>query len=445
MSLDGMADKAPGSLIRFPGGGPGKQGSAPIRLGFAAEPIIDLIHFNSGVLYHECLARLLVAEDRLVKGGEFIDELERNGAVGLLDVAMLGLVLDALENDPCAQFGCNISPRTLADRLAWDDFVRRIADRPSLAPRLTLEITESAPLDEIAEAPARLRALRSLGCRLALDDFGAGFATGERLRRVGFDWDVVKLDRSCLGDLRKTPSARGGLRSLLALAACHAPVVVVEGIETKEHLAVAREAGARLGQGWLFRGTEPGRWTIPDERLGARLAVAAAAHCAPSPENRGQVDPAVPAGDVLPAAIIVHLMDRARLAQSALRRRFEVDLSPAELDRVLVHYLYGLVTAALPEGAPRERLSLLCQLGEPVLERDALTCALHARVSARPFADERYGGIQSIFAAAETIGGRDAAALIDPSLPTDLAKTIVANGPAELASGATIHSNLRID
>lgn len=243
-----------------------------IRLGFVAETIVDLLHLDAAPLYSECLARMTVAESVLLTASDFVGDLEAQGVIGLLDAAIVDLVLDALADDLHIRLGCNISPRTLADRAAWNNLVRRIGARSALAARLTLEVTESAPLDDIPEAAARLREARALGCRLAVDDFGAGFATSAYLRGLDIQWDLVKIDRACFGDMRKTPSKRDGLRSLVGLAACFAPVVVVEGIETRQHLAAARDAGAHYGQGWIFDGAVRERWTAPGVVAGAQLA-----------------------------------------------------------------------------------------------------------------------------------------------------------------------------
>jgi len=245
------------------GGGPG-GGPAAIQLGFAAEPIIDLADADATTLYSECLALLRVANSAMFSSSDFVGGLEARGDIGLLDAAIVDLVLDALASSPYRSLGCNVSPKTLADAGAWRALFDRIAQRAWLAGRLTLEITETYPINEIPGAAQRLMEAKRLGCRLAIDDFGAGLDTSVHLQGVDVDWDIVKLDRRCLGDLRKTPSGRYGLRSFVALATCLAPVVVVEGIETHDHLLAALAAGAQYGQGWLFVGAVHDRWTVPD-------------------------------------------------------------------------------------------------------------------------------------------------------------------------------------
>lgn len=254
------------------------NGPVAARLGFAAEPVVDLRALSGRILYGECLARMAVSEKILLGGGDFVPELEAAGGIGLLDAAMVDLVLDALDDDPDAVLGCNVSPLTLADGHAWRRIVRSLERRRLPAARLVLEITESAPLDEIAAAAPRLRQAKAFGCRLAIDDFGAAHATERHLRRVAVDWDIVKLDRSGLRSAGGGVAGDLALRALAAAAGRLAPTVVVEGIETVDHLAAAQAVGAAYGQGWLFGRAEAERWMRPGDALGTRLTRALLGH-----------------------------------------------------------------------------------------------------------------------------------------------------------------------
>lgn len=241
------------------------------ELGLVSEPVVDMALLGREpdfdmlpahcVLYRECLSRLLADGSLELGGGVFVGDLEHNGAIGLLDGAVVDLALDRLEASEHLRLGCNISPFTLADPQAWARIIHALSQRSPLARRLTLEITETAPLDQVSDAALKLRNAQSYGCRLAIDDFGAGFAIGNRFQMLDVDWDIIKIDRSYLGDLRKSPAGRDGLASMIALARCHAPIVVVEGIETIAHLNFARSSGARFGQGWLFEAQSPDTWS----------------------------------------------------------------------------------------------------------------------------------------------------------------------------------------
>ncbi|MCO6180932.1 EAL domain-containing protein [Ciceribacter sp. RN22] len=267
-----------------PDGGP-----EAVSLGFVAEPVVDLVHVHAAALYRECLLRVRFGRQMRLAPADFIPGLEASGHIRLLDAAMVALVLDALADDPQAVLGCNISPLTLASDASWRVIMQMIAGRASLAWRLVLEITESSPLDEIAEAPARLKAVQALGCRIAIDDFGAGSASIRHLHGINVDWDIIKIDRGCFsGSRSRTPSGRESLRSLFALAACLAPTIVVEGIETPRQLQRARAAGLCWGQGFLFSAPGPERWKELDGDAGDALRRVLLAYRPAGPEGRDE-------------------------------------------------------------------------------------------------------------------------------------------------------------
>ncbi|MFB9770799.1 EAL domain-containing protein [Sphingomonas yabuuchiae] len=234
-------------------GGDGRLIPSPgVKIGFLAEPIVDLRSPHASPLYSECLARAVTRDGALLTGGDIVPELEATDDIHLLDMAVLEMVLGVLSEAPALRLGCNLSPNTLAHPVAWRALLDRIERDAILADRLTLEVTENFALDDIPGAAESLRQVQQIGCRIAVDDFGAGYAVSAHLGGVDVDWDIVKIDRVCFQDISKTDAGADNLSSLIRLAHIFAPAVIIEGIETREHLAIAREAGASFGQGWLF-------------------------------------------------------------------------------------------------------------------------------------------------------------------------------------------------
>lgn len=121
------------------------------------------------------------------------------------------------------------------------------------ADRVKIEVTETAFVERPEAAAASLEALRALGCRIAMDDFGTGYASLQYLTR--FPVDILKIDRSFIsGEQGLLRSARGRplVRTILDLARSLELEVVAEGIETKAELDIVRTMGAQYGQGWLL-------------------------------------------------------------------------------------------------------------------------------------------------------------------------------------------------
>jgi diguanylate cyclase (GGDEF)-like protein len=128
--------------------------------------------------------------------------------------------------------------------------VQAILAETGLEPRrLVLELTESVLVDDVEEAVQVLGRLRSIGVRLALDDFGAGYSSLRYLKRLPFD--IVKLDKGLLDGITDDPAALALVDAVLGLLGRLGLRTCAEGIETARQLAVVESLGCELGQGFL--------------------------------------------------------------------------------------------------------------------------------------------------------------------------------------------------
>jgi predicted signal transduction protein with EAL and GGDEF domain len=117
------------------------------------------------------------------------------------------------------------------------------------------EITETAAMSEIDVTLAFIRRLKHMGCRFALDDFGAGFSSFYYLKR--FDVDYLKIDGSFIHDLSTDDGSRIFVKALNNVARDLDKQVVAEWVETPEALKILLEMGAQFGQGYLFQRPAP--------------------------------------------------------------------------------------------------------------------------------------------------------------------------------------------
>jgi EAL domain-containing protein (putative c-di-GMP-specific phosphodiesterase class I) len=97
---------------------------------------------------------------------------------------------------------------------------------------------------------ARLAELKSLGVRIAIDDFGIGYSSLSYLRFLPVD--VLKIDRSFVNAVDSGAAERAVVRSIVSLSQILGLRTVAEGIETTSQLDALRTIGAHLGQGYLF-------------------------------------------------------------------------------------------------------------------------------------------------------------------------------------------------
>jgi EAL domain-containing protein (putative c-di-GMP-specific phosphodiesterase class I) len=129
-------------------------------------------------------------------------------------------------------------------------FVTETVERAGVDPRAILvEVTESANPDGEAVVDA-LHRLHALGIRLAVDDFGTGFAAMEQLARLPFA--VIKIDRGLVASVDTDGRAEAVVTGVTDLARRLGAVVVAEGIERPEQLAPLRQMGCQMGQGFHF-------------------------------------------------------------------------------------------------------------------------------------------------------------------------------------------------
>jgi EAL domain-containing protein (putative c-di-GMP-specific phosphodiesterase class I) len=140
-----------------------------------------------------------------------------------------------------------------AASLAEDSYVEGLLDltrpTPELRRRLMVEITETAAVSDLDGAARRLKVLRDAGIRICLDDFGAGSASFEYLRRLPID--LVKIDGGFVRDLEDDRS-QTLIRHLVQLCADLKLSTVGEMVETEDQARTLKALGVSYGQGWLF-------------------------------------------------------------------------------------------------------------------------------------------------------------------------------------------------
>lgn len=234
------------------------------RLLLAFQPIVCAQ--TGRVDYFECLLRMRDEEKGLVSCGEFVEAIERAGLIGLIDRHVLGKVAEELEAHPTVRLGLNVSGLTASDRPWLRLLISVLGRQPDLARRLVIEITETALLENIEEAARFVDTLRQLGCRVALDDFGAGHTSLRHLQILSVD--TVKFDGGFVHSLPSSGESRIFLRHLLDLASSFGLRTVAECVETAEEAALLSAEGFHYLQGYHL-----GRPTLERGWLGEGLLV----------------------------------------------------------------------------------------------------------------------------------------------------------------------------
>ena len=228
------------------------------RLLFAFQPVVCAA--TGKVDYFDCLLRMRDEEGGIVSGGEFITVVEELGWIGLIDRYVLEKTVQALAADPEVRLGFNISGMTACDRPWLRSLTSLLRHRRDIARRLVVEITETAALGDIAESARFVDTLRHAGCRVALDDFGAGHTSLRHLQILPVD--IVKIDGSLVRNLTNRPQTMIFFRHLLGLIKDLGSATVAEGVENAEDAALLRAEGIGFLQGHHFGRPTIGRASL---------------------------------------------------------------------------------------------------------------------------------------------------------------------------------------
>ena len=217
------------------------------RIVVTYEPVVETRSRRPA--FHEALMRIRRSDGRLIPASAVIPIAERLGLVRLIDCRVLQLVLADLAAAPHLNASVNLSPETAGDPDWWAVLDAQVRAHPGIARRLTLEITETAAVHHIGDAAGFVTRAKDLGCRIAVDDFGAGFTSFRNLRKLQVD--IVKIDGSFVQNLRRSADDRAFVRSLVELGRALGLKTVAEWVQDEEAAALLAQWGCDYLQGEL--------------------------------------------------------------------------------------------------------------------------------------------------------------------------------------------------
>lgn len=202
----------------------------------------------------EALARWSRPDVGDISPVDFIAAAERTGLINSLGTALLRRACHQIaswmqEFGSCVPVAVNVSPLQMLDpRFAL--LVAKVLKETGVPPELlTLEITESSAMQNLAQTVTQVDQLRAMGVHVAMDDFGTGFSSLNMLRSLHLY--AVKIDRGLIDPL-PSPDAIAVVRAICQLADALHLHVVAEGVETIEQAEAARLAGCAELQGFLY-------------------------------------------------------------------------------------------------------------------------------------------------------------------------------------------------
>lgn len=205
------------------------------RIVLARQPIVS--SRTRKTAFCEALVRLRKDDGTVVPAGAIVPVFERMGRVHLLDHRVLELSLEALAAEQDLRLSVNVSTSTLLGQVWMDMLASGLVGRADIADRLIVELTESQAIENVGATRRIFSALKAMGVRTAIDDFGAGYTSFKHLR--GLDVDVLKIDGAFVQNIGRSADDSFFVRTLIDLAQ-HL------GIETVAEWVVDEEAARKL-------------------------------------------------------------------------------------------------------------------------------------------------------------------------------------------------------
>jgi diguanylate cyclase (GGDEF)-like protein len=199
---------------------------------------------------HECLLRMEKPDGSLISAGEFIPIAEQLGLSRLIDRRTLELSVALLKKHPELVLSLNVSGLTCTDHEWLVTLQRLTGSRRDVLSRMIIEITETAAIQDLDQSINFVDTLKELGCRVAIDDFGAGYTSFKNLKLLNVD--MVKIDGAFVKNLADDTSDQIFIKTMIELANTFGMETVAEWVGDERSVKHLTDAGITYLQGFYY-------------------------------------------------------------------------------------------------------------------------------------------------------------------------------------------------
>jgi diguanylate cyclase (GGDEF)-like protein len=216
------------------------------------QPVVELS--NGQISHYEALIRMKGEDNLTITPNQFIPAAERMGLIHCIDLWVVETAIDFLAGLP-AEMGklslaINLSSAAFKDAA----LLPTIRDKLELtwvnAGRLTFEITETAAIENFEKTRDMINKIRALGCKFALDDFGAGFCSFNYLK--SFPVDYIKIDGQFIQNLINDETDQVLVKSMVEIATQLGKKTIAEFVESPQTICKLKEIGIDFVQGYIL-------------------------------------------------------------------------------------------------------------------------------------------------------------------------------------------------
>jgi diguanylate cyclase (GGDEF)-like protein/PAS domain S-box-containing protein len=223
------------------------------RLCLYAQPIQAIHGGNGKTLHAELLLRMTGDDGEIIGAGDFIPAAERYGLMPVIDRWVVRTAFEALaasEDQSSTEYAINLSGASIGDE-RFLRFLREQFAQTRVAPSsICFEITETAAVANLVLATRFIHELKRLGCKFALDDFGAGMSSFAYLRQLPVDY--LKIDGSFVKDMASDSVNHDMVAAINDIGHSMGRKTIAEYVENEAIMTKLREVGVDFAQGYYI-------------------------------------------------------------------------------------------------------------------------------------------------------------------------------------------------
>jgi len=214
------------------------------------QPILDIK--KNKISHYECLIRMKGNEDKIIMPDEFIGFAEELGLIGKIDRWVIKTAIkkqaQLQQNNNFCKLAINLSGWSMNDGSIFEDIAAQLLLHKVNPKQIIFEITETSAVSNFLAAQNLIKNIKSLGCAIALDDFGVGFSSFYYLKHLPVDY--VKIDGSFVKHVDKNKDDKIFVKALTEVSQTLGKQVVAEFVENEAILQVLRDFGIEYAQGY---------------------------------------------------------------------------------------------------------------------------------------------------------------------------------------------------
>ena len=219
------------------------------------QPICAIVHDAAEICHWEILVRMKAADGTMILPGQFISAAERYNKMHSIDRWVIYNTFAAISQrcfpytpEQQRTFSINLSGATLGDETVLQ-FIQNAGEKFAIDYReICFEITETVAIINLSKATAFIKALKKLGCRFSLDDFGSGLSSFGYLKNLPVDF--IKIDGSFVKDMASDPIDRAMVEAINQIGHVMHIQTIAEWVENNATLVLLRQMGIDYAQGY---------------------------------------------------------------------------------------------------------------------------------------------------------------------------------------------------